>query len=198
MTEENAGSVAGGDGKNSTETGSSKARKPKSRGKAEAPAAAEQPSASSSQAPTPTDMLGQIAWLMVQSASHKHLFLTDLEWLAMPAIILKQFRIWRQGPQPIAYASWALLTEDAEQRLLSGQRRLRPGEWNAGDRLWLIDLVAPFGGADGFLTDFKRKVFPDREIKTLVPGPDGKGFRAATISAAAPPGQAKEIKGGEQ
>ena len=65
---------------------------------------------------------------------------------------------------PFAFASWAFLNEEAEQRLFTGQRRLGPGDWKAGDRLWLVDLVAPFGGAEEILNDLKNKAFPDREL----------------------------------
>jgi len=47
-------------------------------------------------------------------------------------------------------ALWAMLSEEAEQKLNDmvmgnkGPVRLRPDEWRSGDRLWLIDLIAPF------------------------------------------------------
>lgn len=90
----------------------------------------------------PAEVLGQIAWLMMSSPLHKHLFIADLEWLAAPPLMLKQFRIFRHNKVPIGYASWAFVSEAAEQRLMSGACRLQPAEWNAGDRIWLMDLVA--------------------------------------------------------
>jgi len=130
----------------------------------------------------PSEILGQVTWLMLQSPAHKHLFLTDLEWLAAPAISLKQFRIYRQENTPVAFVSWAFLNEEAEQRLLSGQRKLSPVEWKEGDRAWIIDIVAPFGGTDEILRSLKKTIFPDQDVRTLVPGEDGKSVRVLTIS----------------
>jgi hypothetical protein len=34
-----------------------------------------------------------------------------------------------------------------------------------GDKLWIVEVVAPFGGTDEMLKDLKAKVFKDREVK---------------------------------
>ena len=127
--------------------------------------------------------MGQIAWLLMQSPVHKHLFLADLEWLVLPPVQLKQFRIFRQKKVPVAFASWAFISEEVEQRLTSGVNKIKPGEWNSGDRLWLIDLVAPFGGAEDILRNLADKVFPGRQVKTLQPNPDGKGLKVVELKA---------------
>lgn len=77
------------------------------------------------------------------SPAHKHLFITDVEWLALPPVMLRQFRLWYRGRTPFAYASWATLSDEIEQRVMAGVRRLAPGDWRSGESLWLIDLVAP-------------------------------------------------------
>jgi RTX toxin acyltransferase family len=43
---------------------------------------------------TVSQVLGEITWLMTQSPRHRSIPLGDLEWLLMPAILLKQFRIF--------------------------------------------------------------------------------------------------------
>jgi cytolysin-activating lysine-acyltransferase len=118
---------------------------------------------------------------MMNSPAHKHLFITDLEWLVTPPLALRQFRIWRRNDTPFAFASWAFLNEDAEKRLFTGGQRLSPGDWRSGERLWLVDLIAPFGGGEEILTDLKSKAFPDREIKAIAPAPNGKGFTAVIV-----------------
>lgn len=126
--------------------------------------------------PGPVEVLGQVSWLMMQSPAHKHFFYADAEWLVMPPLMLKQFRIFRKNNTPIAYASWARLTEEAETRVTAGNIRLKPTDWNAGDRLWLIDLVAPFGGSEQILHELRQNVFKGDKIKTLQPAPDGSGM----------------------
>jgi len=55
---------------------------------------------------------------MMRSAPHRHLFVGDLEWLLLPPIALKQFRLWRRDNMPVAFASWAMLSDEVEARLI--------------------------------------------------------------------------------
>jgi cytolysin-activating lysine-acyltransferase len=127
--------------------------------------------------PTPktvSHMLGEITWLMSQSPLHKQLFIGDLEWFAMPAILCEQFRVF-YGPQnPAGVAFWATVSEETEKRLEAGAPKLRPDEWRGGDRPWLIELVAPFGGQDAMLADLARNVFPGRNFKFHMATPQGE------------------------
>ena len=125
-------------------------------------------------------LMGHVVWLMNQSPLHKHLFISDLEWLVMPALMLGQFRIWhetdKQGNRvPVAFASWAYLDAEAEARLKEGVKRLRPTDWKSGDALWLIDVIAPFGAAEKAIAQLREQVFKGRPVKSLQPAPDGRG-----------------------
>ena len=122
-------------------------------------------------------LLGPVVWLYMHAPSHKHLFLTDVEWMIIPPMALNQYKLYMKEEAPLAYASWALVDEETEKRLLSGRIRLAPKDWKSGDRLWLIDLVAPFGGGKDVLKDIRDNVFPSRPIKQLVPDANGKGVR---------------------
>ena len=152
-----------------------KTRAPK--GKA-APAAPSPPEPKAPPRPVPpaaSEILGHVAWLMINSPTHKHLFLADMEWLVLPPVLLKQFRIFRRRRVPVAYVSWAFLNDEAAVRLRGGARRLRPGDWKSGEDLWLIDVVAPFGGAEALVKELKEKVFAGRTVKTLQPAAGGGG-----------------------
>lgn len=134
-----------------------------------------------------SSLLGDVTWLMTRSQGHKHLFLADIEWLVLPALTARQFRlIVNDDGKPHAFVSWAFLNEEAEARMLAGQPRLRPGDWRSGDRVWLVDLVAPFGGADAIARLIKTQVFSDRILKALRPRPDGKGLEGVEVMAAKP------------
>ena len=126
---------------------------------------------------TAAGMLGSVAWLMMHSPAHKHLFLTDLEWLVLPPVLLQQFRVFRRNNVPFAYVSWGYLSEDVEKRLTNGERKLGPADWKSGDRVWLIDLIAPFGGLDEVVKQLRETVFPGREFRTLRIEPDGGGVK---------------------
>jgi cytolysin-activating lysine-acyltransferase len=95
---------------------------------------------------TVAQVLGEIIWLMTQSPRHKATPLGDLEWLLMPAILLRQFRIFYQGEQPVGVALWALADDLVAQRIDAGDTRLSAVEWKSGTKLRIVELVAPFGG----------------------------------------------------
>jgi cytolysin-activating lysine-acyltransferase len=124
--------------------------------------------------------VGEIVWLLTQSAQHKQaFFLGDLEWMAMPPILLQQFRLFYAKDRPIGVVLWAYVNDEVEARLLSGSARMRPQDWKCGDTLWVVDVIAPFGGTDEMLKDLKAKVFPDREVRfRAVEG--GKGVARVT------------------
>jgi len=60
---------------------------------------------------TVAGILGQITWLSTQSPRHKGLFIYDLEWLVMPAILLKQFKFFirMNCPQAVSYGASSLM-----------------------------------------------------------------------------------------
>lgn len=100
------------------------------------------------QAITVSHALGEMVWLLSRSVLHRGLSLADLEWLIMPALMHQQFYIFRDKGQPVGFALWAKCTPAAERKLEKGitepENRLLPLEWVSGDKVWLIDLVAPF------------------------------------------------------
>jgi cytolysin-activating lysine-acyltransferase len=95
---------------------------------------------------TVAQLLGEITWLMTQSPRHKSIPLGDLESLIMPAILLKQFRMFYKGEQPVGVAVWALADEIVAKRIDAGDKRLTAVEWKSGANMRIVDVVAPFGG----------------------------------------------------
>jgi hemolysin-activating ACP:hemolysin acyltransferase len=49
-------------------------------------------------------------------------------------------------------------------RFRSAQSNLH---WTSGDKLWVVEVIAPFGGAEEMLKDLKAKLFREREIRLL-------------------------------
>jgi len=45
-------------------------------------------------------MLGELTWLLTQSATHKHFTFADLEWMILPPLMLEQYRVFRQTSAP--------------------------------------------------------------------------------------------------
>jgi cytolysin-activating lysine-acyltransferase len=95
---------------------------------------------------TVAQVLGEIAWLMTQSPRHKAVPLGDLERLVMPALLLRQFRIFYKDEQPVGVALWALADDLVAKRIDAGDKRLAAVEWKSGESMRIVDIVAPFGG----------------------------------------------------
>jgi len=49
-----------------------------------------------------------------------------------------------------------------------------PGDWNSGDTLWLVDLVAPFGRQDDMLNELRGSALKGETLKFHRTTPDGK------------------------
>ncbi len=117
---------------------------------------------------TVSSVLGEITWLLTQSPLHKgNFFIGDLEWMVMPAILLEQFRIFYHDSdgRPVGVALWARVNEEVEQRLEAGGARMAPNDWRSGDQLWVVELIAPFGGQDEMLKDLQANVFGEEKPK---------------------------------
>lgn len=136
-------------------------------------------------APTVASVLGEIAWLFAMTPSHRFFFMSDLEWLVMPPVIKQQFRIYRdENGRPVGLVLWAKMNEDAEERLMQGSSRIRPQDWDSGDRHWIVDVVDLTGGqrAQAMIDDMKTNVFKDTPFKFH--RTDASGNRTVVDSAA--------------
>lgn len=120
--------------------------------------------------------LGMAADLMSRSAPYQGYAVACLnEWIK-PAILLNQILFFRNlGGVAVGYATWALLSEDVERRLINDPCvLLHLSEWNEGDRLWIMDMVVINGDVrhfigqiyDAFASSYSR-------VKYLRRGSDG-------------------------
>ena len=94
--------------------------------------------------------LAQIITLMLQSPTHRHYSLSDLEWMVLPPLKLGQVAMAETKPdqsgsrQPLAVMFWATVSTEVDRRIssnLSAPIRLRPDEWRSGDILWIADMI---------------------------------------------------------
>lgn len=97
--------------------------------------------------------LAAAVWLMGQTATYQNYTVADLHRLLFPPISLEQYRVYYLDGRPHGFASWAFLTPEARDGYLERTRKLQPGDWNAGDELWFIDFIAPFGGVRAIVRD---------------------------------------------
>lgn len=137
---------------------------------------------------TQAHILGEIVTLLAQSPAHKHLFVSDLDWFIGPPMMLGKFRIFYANERPVAVALWASVSEEVDKELIAGRMRLKPAEWKSGDRLWLIELIAPAFASDAeqakkLLATVAREVFRRKPFKMLRLNLEARRLEAVEASA---------------
>ncbi|MGI9426997.1 MAG: toxin-activating lysine-acyltransferase [Hyphomicrobiaceae bacterium] len=150
-----------------------------------------------------SEVFGEIVWLMSQSQAHQGFSIRDLEWFAMTPILLRQFRLFHTNDRPIGVLLWAHATEEVAAKLARGNAKLRPQDWighrsnapangatsigtaeahppqptEATTQVWVVDVIAPFGGAVAMIEDLKAQVHPDRDVHYVRDGQQGPETR---------------------
>jgi cytolysin-activating lysine-acyltransferase len=115
-------------------------------------------------------LLGAVIWLMLQHNSTRHTLVSDAEWRVMPPLVLNQAKLYMRDDAPIAYVSWAMLSDRVAERYCLAPHQLAAGDWQSGEQVWIVDLYAPFGGADHVIQDLHNTVLKGRVIHHLAMG----------------------------
>ncbi len=124
------------------------------------------------------EALGAAVWLWTHSRSHRNFPLHTLPTLLLPAIKCRQFALAYEDGKPVFYLSWAFFSEQAETRYLTQSPLAMPeSDWNCGERLWLLDWVAPFGHTLAMHRWVRTQLFVDRCIRYLHHRGNERGLR---------------------
>lgn len=92
--------------------------------------------------------------LMMRVPQYRRYTLEDLERLLLPPIVLGQCKLYLdEDNKPLAFCSWARLSEGARDGFLARTRKIQPDDWNSGDELWFMDFIAPNGNVRGIIED---------------------------------------------
>lgn len=94
---------------------------------------------------TPLDLVGRVLALMAASPIHRSWSVADIERLILPPIVSRQCMTVTEGSRIVAFGSWAFFGEEAEARFKARQTRI--DDWSSGDRIYLVDAIAPHGHA---------------------------------------------------
>lgn len=66
--------------------------------------------------------------------------------------------------QPLACVTWAYLTKNVSKQLEGDPLRLLDlQEWNEGDRLYIIDVISPYGLAHGLLSRLRHTLWSSHD-----------------------------------
>ncbi len=127
--------------------------------------------------------LGTAAHLMLQCRSYAGFPMACLTAWIQPAILLRQIKFFFDYKgRALGYMTWAFLAPDVEERWLSDPRvLLHFSEWNEGDRLWIMDFVAPSGFGRTIARHAAESMFPRHtEARSLRRRADGS-VRAVSV-----------------
>lgn len=143
---------------------------------------------------------GEIVAVLMRSPQHRHAFLSDLEWLVLPAIATGQFALAEARQKdsgfgtPVAVLFWASVSDDVDARLSAnvGQlMKLKPTEWAGGQNAWLIEAVGDPRAVKALIDQTLAGPLKGRGINVVIRGADGKPaiqiLRAGDTATAAAP-----------
>ena len=108
---------------------------------------------------------GQLVSLLMRSRAHRFHMLADLEYMIVPAIATRQFRV-AEGVSaeaglvaPVAAVMWASVSAEVDQRLTEAVDqpiRLKPEEWRSGEVVWIVDAVGDPKAINALLQHLKQ------------------------------------------
>ncbi|MDB5797015.1 MAG: hemolysin activating-like protein [Paucimonas sp.] len=106
------------------------------------------------------EVVGAAVWLWMQSPAHQGLALQALSARLLAPIKRRQFMLGSNAGQPLFFLCWARFSVAAEARFLeTGPVGMPEADWDSGDRLWIVDWVAPFGHTNLLARLVRRHLF---------------------------------------
>lgn|GEM_PF-3376155 len=90
-------------------------------------------------------IFGYVTWLWLRCPLHCKWPVWLLNEHVLPGIRAGSFALFEDGHRPLGFLSWASLSPEAERRYLKNPNSLSQEDWSSGDRVWIVDCVAPFG-----------------------------------------------------
>jgi len=88
---------------------------------------------------------GDAVFLAMRSPRHAGTTVAALRAAFEPPLVLGQYRIFRFDGIPRAMITWGWFSPAVEKTYVGGGV-LDPEDWRSGDRLWLVDMIAPYRG----------------------------------------------------
>ncbi len=88
--------------------------------------------------------MGELTFLYLRASIYQKASVAQLRSVLQPPVDTGHFAIMRQNGVPRGAITFAMVDEATEEKLISGAL-LTPKEWISGDRIWILDLIAPYG-----------------------------------------------------
>jgi cytolysin-activating lysine-acyltransferase len=113
--------------------------------------------------------------VLLQSPRHRRVTLGTLARQMLPAYLTNQFVLARakskngEAPAtPVGVAFWASVSAEVDRRLSADPKRpveLSESEWQSGEIIWLLDVVAAPNVGAALVKSIRDKVGLDKTIK---------------------------------
>lgn len=111
---------------------------------------------------------------MISSPLHRKYQISDIAERFIPSLIHNQFRFYEIEGTPIGFVNWAWLSDEVEQKFITGKYILNVDEWLGGNNLWFPEFIAPFGHARFIVKDLRNNILPKgTPAKSFKIRPDG-------------------------
>ncbi|MGA9618597.1 MAG: toxin-activating lysine-acyltransferase [Serratia proteamaculans] len=124
------------------------------------------------------EVLGSAVWLWLHSSAHRDAPLHTLPTLLLPIIKHRQYVLVSENNRPVFYMSWGWFSEEAEKRYLTEHALLlKEEDWCSGDRMWVMDWVAPFGHNSDMAELVLNELFPGHCFRSLWHKGKDRGIR---------------------
>ncbi len=106
-------------------------------------------------------IVGEVVALMSESKWHRRYSASDINRLIVPAVYHDRARCYfdNDTEELLGFLTWTFLTPEAESGYINGTRPLQTEDWIRAPtegQLWIIDMVAPFGGVREMVRTTKR------------------------------------------
>lgn len=123
--------------------------------------------------------MGELLFLAIRSNEYARLPIGRFHDLLEPAIDHKQVHIFRFDDVPRGALLWARMSQEAEQRFLTGER-LSHDDWNSGHRTWIVSFLAPYPKMASYMVRWIKKGenLPARKFHHLRMVPDAATIRS--------------------
>ena len=128
------------------------------------------------------EAFGAATWLWMQASTRRE---TPVKWLStllLPPVAQRQFLLASEGGRPVFYLSWAHFSAAAEHRYVNeSHATLTPADWNSGDRMWIVDWIAPFGHTRTMQRLLKTQLLATKWARSLYHHGAERGLRIKTF-----------------
>lgn len=118
-------------------------------------------------------LMGIASFLTMHAPNYRTLSQADIRDRLLPPLAANQVRTFLYGYQPLGMVTWACLTADVERHLIESGKLPDFADWTGGDKVWAIDIIAPFGNGRAMLDRVRREALRGKIVNFLQPRADG-------------------------